>query len=154
MGKESSQRLLVVWDPCRHSRQAFQALIAKTSGRPATVDLVAANHSPLLLSSFALSTGLLPEALEAEEIQDLQARLSAFVADLPENLGIRASIQVGEPGQIAATLLEHDSYDLVVVVGPSRVPFRRRALARRLAGSTELLLVSTRRRDASPAARA
>lgn len=126
--------------------------MAKTSGGRARVDLVAANHPSPLLSSFALSTGLLPEALEAEEIQDLQACLMAFVADLPKDLGVRSRIETGEPGQIAATLFERDSYDTVVVVGPSRVPFRRRALVRRLAGLTELVLVPTGRKKRSPAA--
>jgi hypothetical protein len=142
MSPTPAKRILVVWDPSRHSADAFRSLISETVGRPAEVDLVAANPPRRLLSSFALSTGLLPEVLEAEELSDLEKRMREFVARLPRNLGIRSRIQAGDPDQVAAALLKRDSYDLAIVVDSFRVPFRRRVCSRRLAGLADLVLVS------------
>jgi hypothetical protein len=141
------QRILVVWDPCWHSNEALAALSAVTDSRPAAVELVAVDRPQWVLAFFALSTGLLPENQDAEEQCELVQRVRAFEACLPDNLAIRSSVESGRPCQVAARLIEHNTYDVVLVVGPSRASFRRRALARRLEGVSELMLVPARRRD-------
>jgi hypothetical protein len=145
-----ANRILVVWDPSRHSADAFWALVGETAGRPAEVDLVAANPPRRILSSFALSTGLLSEELEAEELDDLGKRMREFVSHLPRNLGVRSRIRAGDPDQVAAGVLKSSYFDLVIVVDSFRVPFRRRFCSRRLAGLAQLVLVSAGRVEHPP----
>lgn len=57
---------------------------------------------------------VMPDQLEAEEMEQLAEEMRIAVADLPRDVGVRSFMLVGNPRRKVAELLAAGDYDLVV----------------------------------------
>lgn len=82
----------------------------------ATIDLcgLVRRRSALLFLALLGGVPVLPDQLEAEELEELAEKMRLAVAELPANLGIRSFLLVGNPRRKIAELVAQGDYDLVV----------------------------------------
>jgi nucleotide-binding universal stress UspA family protein len=82
----------------------------------ATIDLcgLVKRRSALLFLALMGGVPVMPDQLEAEEMECLAEEMRLAVADLPRDLGVRSFMLVGNPRRKIAELVRAGDYDLVV----------------------------------------
>jgi hypothetical protein len=82
----------------------------------ATIDLcgLVRQRGALLFLALLGGVPVMPDQLEAEELEELAELMRLAVAELPADVGIRSFLLVGNPRRKIAELVAAGDYDLVV----------------------------------------
>lgn len=95
---------------------ALAAAVEIAARERATIDLcgLVKRRGALLFLALLGGMPVLPDQLEAEELEELAEKMRVAVAALPDDLGIRSFLLVGNPRRRIAELVAAGDYDLVV----------------------------------------
>jgi hypothetical protein len=82
----------------------------------ATIDLcgLVQRRSAMLCLALLGGVPVMPDQLVAEELEEMAEKMRLAVAELPQDLGIRSFLLVGNPRRKIAELVAQGNYDLVV----------------------------------------
>ena len=110
------RRILVRFEPVVGCRGKLDEAAEIASRERATIDLcgLVKRRSALLFLALMGGVPVMPDQLEAEEMECLAEEMRLAVAELPQDLGVRSFMLVGNPRRKMAELLRAGDYDLVV----------------------------------------
>lgn len=110
------RRILVRFEPMGGCSGKLDQAAEIACRERATIDLcgMVKRRSALLFLALMGGVPVMPDQLEAEEVNCLAEEMRLAIAELPRDLGVRSFMLVGNPRRQMAELLRAGDYDLVV----------------------------------------